>query len=73
MPDMTGRQLADELKPIRPGVKILYMSGYSGEIIAQRGILEPGVSYLAKPFTIEALAAKVREVLGPPGDLRLEA
>jgi PAS domain S-box-containing protein len=73
MPDMTGRQLADELKSIRPGLKILYMSGYSGEIIAQRGILEPGVSYLAKPFTIEALAAKVREVLGPPGDLRLEA
>src|SRR5262249_24629668 len=72
MPDMTGKQVADELRRLRPELKVLYMSGYSGEIIAQRGVLETGVSYLAKPFTVDALAAKVREVLGPPHEVRLE-
>jgi PAS domain S-box-containing protein len=70
MPDITGKQLADELAPSRPDMRILYMSGYSGDVIAQRGVLDESVSYLAKPFTVEALAAKVREVLGPPREVR---
>jgi DNA-binding response OmpR family regulator len=45
-------------------MKVLFISGYSGEVIAHRGVLDAGVAYLAKPFTPAALAAKVREVLG---------
>ncbi len=63
MPEMTGRQLADELKPLCPGVRILYMSGYSGDVLARRGILDSDISYLAKPFSPGALSANVREVL----------
>lgn len=65
MPDMTGKEVADQLMPQRPGMKVLYTSGYSGELIAHRGVLDAGVAYLPKPFTPSALAAKVREVLGP--------
>ena len=63
MPDITGKQVADEIRQARPRMRVLFMSGYPGEVIARRGVLEGGVAYLAKPFTIEALAAKVREVL----------
>lgn len=63
MPGMTGRELAERLKPVRPEMRVLYMSGYSGNTIARRGILDPGVAYIPKPFTDTALAAKVREVL----------
>ena len=63
MPDITGKEVADEIRQARPNMRVLYMSGYPGEVIARRGVLEGGVSYLAKPFTIDALAAKVREVL----------
>ena len=65
MPDMTGKQLADQLVPIRPGMKVLYISGYSGDVLAQRGVLEPDVAYLPKPFTPVTLSARVREILGP--------
>ena len=67
MPGMTGQELAQRMKPLRPAMKVLYMSGYSGNVIARRGVLDPGVAYLAKPFTESALAAKVREVLGSSG------
>jgi two-component system, cell cycle sensor histidine kinase and response regulator CckA len=73
MPDLTGKQTADELLLTRPAMKVLYMSGYSGEIIANRGILDESVAYLSKPFTIEALVSKVREVLGPPDAIRRQA
>ncbi|HXK01931.1 MAG TPA: ATP-binding protein [Verrucomicrobiae bacterium] len=64
MPGMTGKALADRLLLSRPEMKVLYISGYSGEVIAHRGVLDAGVSYLPKPFTPATLAAKVREVLG---------
>ena len=70
MPGMTGRELAEQLQSLRPGIKVLYMSGYSGNVIARRGALDPGVAYLAKPFTESALAGKVREVLRPSGARR---
>jgi len=69
MPGMTGRELAERMKPSRPQMKVLYMSGYSGNAIARRGILDPGVAYIPKPFTESALASKVREVLGQPSPL----
>jgi CheY-like chemotaxis protein len=64
MPGMTGKELAERLRPARPETKVLYMSGYTDDIISQRGLKDPGVLLIAKPFLPEALAAKVREVLG---------
>jgi len=63
MPGMTGKELAEVMKVKIPGVKILYMSGYTGEIIAQHGILEKDVFFIQKPFTKEELTRKVRDLL----------
>ena len=64
MPGMTGKEVSTQLLAQRPGTKVLFISGYSGELIAHRGILDAGVDYLPKPFTPDSLVAKVREVLG---------
>src|SRR5574341_1682227 len=66
MPGMSGRQLADRLSALRPGLKVLYMSGYTDDGIVRQGMLEPGLAYLQKPFRPDALARKVREVLDTP-------
>ena len=66
MPEMSGRVLAGHLATVRPKAKVLYMSGYMGDAIARHGMLEAGVAYLQKPFTIESLTQKVREVLDRP-------
>jgi len=63
MPGMTGRELAERLKQIRPEIKVVYMSGYSGNAITHQGLLDPGVHYVQKPFTALSLAGKVREAL----------
>jgi len=64
MPGMTGKELADRLRPLRPGLPVLYMSGHPGNVIARRGVLDSGVNYIPKPFDPDDLARKVREVLG---------
>lgn len=64
MPGLNGRQLADRLVEERPGLKVLYTSGYTADVIALQGSLEPGMEYLPKPFGAAQLSAKVREVLG---------
>ena len=64
MPGMTGKDVASQMRALRPGIKVLFISGYSGELIAHRGVLDAGVDYLAKPFTPDVLVAKVRDVLG---------
>jgi two-component system, cell cycle sensor histidine kinase and response regulator CckA len=63
MPGMNGRELAQRVSEIRPNVKILYMSGYTENVIGRNGTLDAGIRLLAKPFTLRELNAKVREVL----------
>lgn len=63
MPGMTGRALAAQFAMLRPGMQVLYMSGYTAHAIDHQGVLDRDVAYIAKPFTPTALAAKVREVL----------
>jgi len=63
MPQMNGRQLYERLCVERPGLKVLYMSGYTDNLIARRGLLEPGIALLQKPFSVERLTCRVREVL----------
>jgi PAS domain S-box-containing protein len=63
MPGMDGRQLAQRISAVKPGVKVLFMSGYTADVIAQRGVLEEGLQFLSKPFTRDALAHKLRQVI----------
>ncbi len=63
MPGMDGRELTARLKQVFPGMKVLYMSGYTHNAITHHGVLEKGVDYIQKPFTLEALMIKVREVM----------
>jgi len=63
MPGMNGRELAQRISEIRPNVKVLYMSGYTENVIGHNGMLDAGVRLLQKPFNLRDLKAKVREVL----------
>jgi CheY-like chemotaxis protein len=67
MPGMNGRELADRLKAITPGLKCVFMSGYTVDAIVHRGVLDEGVHFLQKPFTLNDLATKVREALERTG------
>jgi two-component system cell cycle sensor histidine kinase/response regulator CckA len=64
MPGMSGRQLAEQLLSGRPGLKVLYLSGYADEAVSRYGVLIAGMAFMQKPFTPTSLASKVREVLG---------
>jgi len=63
MPGINGRVLAEQMLPRQPGMRVLYMSGYTDSFIAGHGVLDPGTHLLHKPFTEEILIRKVREVL----------
>jgi PAS domain S-box-containing protein len=63
MPGMSGRELAKRVTEARPETKVLYLSGYTEEAIAHEGVLDPGTAFLQKPFTLQVLSRKVREVL----------
>jgi len=63
MPEMSGRDLWQQLRALRPNLKCLFMSGYTADVIAHHGVLDEGVHFLQKPFSKDALATKLRETL----------
>jgi FixJ family two-component response regulator len=63
MPGQDGRHLADQLAGLKPGLKVLFMSGYTADVVALHGILDPEVRFIGKPFSRDELARKVHEVL----------
>ena len=66
MPNVSGLELADGLAKLRPGMKVLFMSGYADSLIAHDGVLDGGLHFIEKPFSPEELARKVRALLWPP-------
>jgi len=67
LPGISGREMADRISDILPGVPVLFMSGYASDMIASKGVLEKGVHFLQKPFDIDTLREKVRAVIGDAG------
>jgi YesN/AraC family two-component response regulator len=66
MPKMNGQQLSEYLKPRRPDMKILFMSGYTDETVLRYGVMQSTTAYLQKPFTPLSLGIKVKEILCGP-------
>jgi len=66
MPEMNGRELARRLQSLYPGLKVLFTSGYTANVIAHRGVLDEGVNFIQKPFSKKDLAIKIRETLDAP-------
>jgi CheY-like chemotaxis protein len=64
MPGMGGREMVEQLAKTRPETKVLYLSGYTEDAIISEGTIESGTAFLQKPFTLQNLSRKVREVLG---------
>ncbi len=64
MPDMNGRKLADEALKLRPDLKIVFTTGYTRNAVVHNGVLDAGVNFLTKPFTLDQLAKKIRQVIG---------
>jgi len=69
MPDINGRKLAEQAQGRLPDLRVLFMTGFTKNAVVHNGVLDPGVNFLAKPFTLEELSRKVREVL----DTKIEA
>ena len=63
MPVINGKELFKKASAIQPGIKVLYMSGYTDDVIAEHGVLEEGTAFLQKPFSLKSLSSKVRETL----------
>jgi CheY-like chemotaxis protein len=66
MPNMNGQELADAMQTMRPDMPIIFMSGYTDDVISHHGVLEPGVNFLQKPVTPSRLAKILKEVLKKP-------
>jgi FixJ family two-component response regulator len=63
MPGMNGQVLAERLLELRPSMKVLFTSGYTANVIVHHGVLREGIEFLAKPYSLDQLAQRVREVL----------
>jgi FixJ family two-component response regulator len=63
MPGMNGKELFEILSRVRPRLKVLFMSGYTSDVIGQHGVLGAGMNYIQKPFSLHALSEKVRQAL----------
>jgi signal transduction histidine kinase/CheY-like chemotaxis protein len=63
LPDLDGPALAERIRALRPDIAVLFTSGYSGHVLARHGVLDPGIEFLAKPYSSQTLAARVRELL----------
>lgn len=68
MPTMNGKELMSRIQELQPGIKCLFMSGYTADLIAHHGVLAEGIQFIQKPFTISTLAEKVRHVLEQPSE-----
>jgi PAS domain S-box-containing protein len=69
MPQMNGKELVSQLKRLRPNLRVLYTSGYTEDVIGHHGVLDAGIEFLAKPYSVTDLAYRVREILdGSPQD-----
>ncbi len=68
MPGMNGAELRDRVNALRPDIKVLFMSGYTSNVIVTHGVLKKGIHFIQKPFSIEELGRKIAEVLGSPGN-----
>ena len=64
LPGMNGRQLADEARAIRPGLKVLFVTGYAERAAVRAEFLDEGMDLIAKPFAIDTLSARIREMIG---------
>jgi PAS domain S-box-containing protein len=73
MPEMSGRQLADQFSGLRPDARILYISGYTDDAVVRHGVMEHGIAFLQKPFTPQTLAHKIRQVLDGDVGARVQA
>jgi two-component system cell cycle sensor histidine kinase/response regulator CckA len=73
MPEMNGKVLVSQIKAARPGIRALFVSGYTDNAVVHHGILEPSVAFLQKPFAGNVLASKVREVIDLPQARELNA
>lgn len=66
MPEMNGRQLAEEIRRLRPGIRVLFSSGYAADVLQQHGMAQEAVEFLAKPYSVAELAHRVRQALERP-------
>ncbi len=67
LPETSGERLAEQLRQVRPGLKVIWISGYSEEVLGEHGIGASDPNFLQKPFTADALVRKIRQVLGEDG------
>ena len=63
MPEMTGKEMAERIRPLYPNARILFSSGYTANVIAHNGILDEGIEFIQKPYSKDALANKLRRIL----------
>ena len=66
LPEMDGRDLAERIRALRPSIRVVFMSGYAPGLLTDRGVLAPGAAFLQKPFPIDQLARRLRQVLDTP-------